>query len=365
MSKTGLRSYISLMEDPRIDRKKLHQLEDIVFITIAAVLSGAESWNEIELFGKQKKPWLSTFLALPNGIPSHDTFNRFFSILDPLEFESCFRNWVDSLAKVYAGDIVAIDGKTIRGSRGKGVHSAAHLVSAWSKHNQLIIGQIQVDQKSNEITAIPVLLEKLLLEGSIITIDAMGCQKEIARKIRSKRADYVLAVKENQGELLDDILDSFKMLPVDQTVSDLDFGHGRIETRVCSVISDLSLIEKPHLWKSLSTIIRIESHRHIKSTGITQSQTRYYISSLEAKAEVFQQAIRSHWSIENNLHWSLDVVFNEDANRKRARNAAFNFSLVNRVALSLLKKDQMKIGLKAKRLLAGWDNEYLLSVLGF
>lgn len=363
--KIGLRSYISSMKDPRIDRRKLHQLEDIVFITIAAVLSGAESWNEIELFGKQKKAWLSGFLALPNGIPSHDTFNRFFSILDPLEFESCFSDWVQSLSRVYSGDIVAIDGKTIRGSRGKGVHTAAHLVSAWSKNNQVVIGQIQVDQKSNEITAIPALLDKLLLEGSIITIDAMGCQKEIARKIRSKRADYVLAVKENQGDLLEDILDSFKMLPVDQAVNDLDFGHGRIETRVCSVISDLSLIEKPHLWKSLSSIVRIESQRFIKSTGVTQTQTRYYISSLEAQPEVFQQAIRSHWGIENNLHWSLDVAFNEDANRKRARNAAFNFSIVNRVALSLLKKDQTKIGLKAKRLLAGWNNDYLLNVIGF
>lgn len=365
MNKDGLRSYISSMKDPRIDRKKLHQLEDIVFITIAATLSGAESWNEIELFGNQKKQWLSGFLALPNGIPSHDTFNRFFGMLDPIEFESCFSEWVNSLAKVYSGDIVSIDGKTIRGSRGKGVHSAAHLVSAWSKNNQVVLGQIQVDQKSNEITAIPVLLDKLLLEGTIITIDAMGCQKEIAKKIRSKRADYVLAVKENQGDLLEDILDSFKMLPANQTVSDIDFGHGRIETRTCSVISDLSLIEKPHLWKSFSSMVRIKSQRYIKSTGVTQSQTRYYISSLEANAEVFQQAIRSHWSIENNLHWSLDVVFNEDGNRKRARNAAFNFSLINRIALNIIKKDQTKLSMKAKRLLAGWNNEYLLSLLGF
>lgn len=325
MGNANLRSYISLMKDPRINRKKLHQLEDIVFITIAAVLSGAESWNDIELYGNQKKDWLSSFLALPNGIPSHDTFNRFFGALDPMEFEKCFSEWVQSLAKIYPGDVVAIDGKTIRGSRGRGFHSAAHIVSAWSQNNQMILGQIKVDQKSNEITAIPVLLDSLLLEGSIVTIDAMGCQKEIARKIRTKRAEYILAVKENQSELLDDILDSFKMLPSDQTVDHLDFGHGRIENRTCSIITDLSLIEKPQSWKSLSTIIRIESQRYIKSTGVTQSQTRYYISSLDASAEVFQKAIRSHWSIENNLHWSLDVIFNEDANRKRARNAAFNF----------------------------------------
>lgn len=188
------------MKDHRINRKKLHQLEDIVFITIAAVISGANSWNEIELFGKHKKEWLSSFLSLPNGIPSHDTFNRFFATLDPQAFEQVFTNWMKSLVEKYPGDIIAIDGKTIRSSKGKGFHSATHIVSAFSSHNQLIMGQLQVDQKSNEITAIPKLLDALLLEGCIVTIDALGCQKEIAKKIRSSKADYVLTVKENQAE---------------------------------------------------------------------------------------------------------------------------------------------------------------------
>lgn len=353
------------MKDHRIDRKKLHLLEDIVFITVAAVISGAASWNEIELFGKHKKEWLATFLALPNGIPSHDTFNRFFASLDPLVFEQVFTNWVNSLAEKYPGDIIAIDGKTIRGSKGKDFHSSTHVVSAFSSHNQLIMGQLQVDQKSNEITAIPKLLDALLIEGSVVTIDAMGCQKEIAKKIRSRKAEYVLMVKQNQPELLDDVKDSFKMLPHDDFTESLDFGHGRIETRKCAVITDLSLIEKPTLWKSLTSIVRIESERYIKSTGVTQSETRYYISSLCADAGQLLHAIRSHWAIENNAHWSLDVAFNEDSSRKRARNAAMNFSIINRLALNMIKKEDSKMGLKAKRLLAGWSQEYILKILKF
>lgn len=353
------------MKDHRIDRKKLHLLEDIVFITIAAVISGAASWNEIELFGKHKKDWLASFLSLPNGIPSHDTFNRFFASLDPEVFEQVFTSWVNSLVEKYPGDIIAIDGKTIRGSKGKGFHSATHVVSAFSIHNQLIMGQLQVDQKSNEITAIPKLLDALLINGSVVTIDAMGCQKEIAKKIRSRQADYVLMVKENQSELLDDIKDSFKMLEHDDYNESLDFGHGRIETRKCAVITDLSLIEKPTLWKSLTSIVRVESERYIKSTGVTQSETRYYISSLCADANQLLHAIRSHWGIENNAHWSLDVAFNEDSSRKRARNAAMNFSIINRLALNMIKKEESKMGLKAKRLLAGWSQEYILKVLKF
>lgn len=365
MENCDLMKYLSTMKDPRIERKKLHQLEDIVFITIAAVISGAESWNEIELYGIQKIGWLSSFLSLPHGIPSHDTFNRFFAALDPTEFEHCFSTWVKSLAETYPGDLVAIDGKTVRGSRGKDFHSATHIVSAWSNHNQMIMGQIKVDQKSNEITAIPQLLDALLIEESIVTIDAMGCQKEIAKKIRSKKAEYILTVKENQPDLLDDIRDSFKMIEHVDFTENIDFGHGRIEIRKCAVISDLSLIEKPTLWKSLSSIVRIESERHTKSTGKTQTETRYYISSLYTGADQILKAIRSHWEIENKVHWSLDVAFNEDGSRKRAGNAATNFSVINRLALNLLKKDDMKIGIKSKRLLAGWSPEYIFKVLNF
>lgn len=358
-------AYFASMKDPRINRKKLHLIEDIAFITIAAVLSGAKSWNDVEDYGNTKKEWLSSFLSLPNGIPSHDTFNRVFSALDPSVFEDCFMQWVNSMLKKYPGEVVAIDGKTIRGSRKKDFHSATHVVSAWSNTNQLVIGQIQVDNKSNEITAIPKLLESLLLEGNIVTIDAMGCQVEIAKKIRSKKADYILAVKENQPELLDDIRDSFKMIQPEQTSEHLDFGHGRIETRKCSVIHDLSLLGHPTRWKSLTSIIKIESESYSKADQKTQKETRYYISSLLDTAENFLSHVRSHWGIENKLHWSLDVAFNEDASRKRAGNAAMNFSMVNRIALNILKKNQEPISIKRKINRAAWDNQFLFELLKF
>lgn len=365
MNTSNIMHYLSGMKDPRINRKKLHLIEDIAFIAIAAVLSGAESWNDIEDYGKTKKEWLNSFLSLPNGIPSHDTFNRVFSAIDPSVFEECFMQWVNSLLKKYPGEVVAIDGKTIRGSRKKDFHSATHVVSAWSNTNQLVIGQIQVDNKSNEITAIPKLLDSLLLEGNIVTIDAMGCQVEIAKKIRSKKADYILAVKENQSELLDDIRDSFKMIQPELTSEHLDFGHGRIETRKCRIINDLSLLGNPTRWKSLTSIIQIESERYSKTHQTTQKETRYYISSLLDTAENFLTHIRSHWGIENNLHWSLDVAFNEDSSRKRAGNAAMNFSMVNRIALNVLKSNQEPISMKRKRNRAGWDNEFLFELLNF
>ena len=352
----NIRQYLSQMKDPRIERRKLHVLDDIVFITIAAVLSGAETWNDIELYGKLKKEWLSTFLKLTNGIPSHDTFNRFFSALDSQEFEKCFLLWVKSLSEKYPDDVVSIDGKTMRGSRNGDFKSATHIVSAWSEANNLILGQLKTDQKSNEITAIPELLNALLLEGCIVTIDAMGCQKEIAKKIIGKNADYVLAVKENQSDLLDDIQDSFRILKPNDVFEDTDYGHGRIETRKCSLINDLSLVEKSSSWKSLSSILKVESTRYFKANGKTQTETRYYISSLANDAEKVGTAIRSHWGIENKVHWTLDVAFKEDQSRKRAGNSAHNFSIINRIALNLLKNDKTKIGIRGKRLGAGWGS---------
>lgn len=365
IAKLNIRQYLSRMKDPRIERKKLHLLEDIVFITIAAVLSGAESWNDIELYGKVKKEWLSSFLVLKHGIPSHDTFNRFYAALDPKEFEECFLLWIKSLTEKYPGDIVSIDGKTMRGSRGAGFNSATHIVSAWSDSNKLVLGQIKTDQKSNEITAIPELLKALLLEGCIVTIDAMGCQKEIARKILTKKADYVLAVKNNQPELMDDIQDSFRILKPNDVFKHIDYDHGRIETRKCFLINDLTLIDKSSSWKSLGSIIKIESERYFKATGKTQTETRYYISSIASNAEKVAIAIRSHWGIENKVHWTLDVAFNEDKSRKRAGNAAHNFTIINRIALNLLKNDDTKIGIRGKRLGAGWSGEFLFKLLKF
>ena len=355
-------SYFSEMNDPRIDRTRRHNFEDIIFIAIASVLSGVESWNEMQQYGEMKKDWLESFLELPHGIPSHDTFNRFFASLDSEVFESSFLNWVKSIHKKTDGEVISIDGKTMRGSRSQGCKSATHIVSAWADQNELVLGQLKVNEKSNEITAIPKLLEALLLEGCIVTIDAMGCQKNIAKKIVKKKADYVLAVKENQKELFEDIKDSFRVLPPEDYHEELDYGHGRIETRKCSIITDLSLVECASKWEGLSSIIRIERERLLKSTGKKETETSVYISTLTS-AESIASSIRKHWGIENKVHWVLDVAFNEDLSRKRAGNAAKNFTNLNRIALNLLKQDKTKIGIKGKRKMAGWNNDFIIRLI--
>lgn len=363
-TKSSVLSFFASLPDHRIDRTKLHLAEDIVFISIASVLCGADTWDEMEDFGHSKMEWLKTILTLPNGIPSHDTFNRFFTNLNPDAFEKCFLEWTKHIVKQSAGKVISIDGKTIRGSRGKGNKSAIHMVSAWVEENQITLGQIQVEDKSNEITAIPVLLDALLISGSIVTIDAMGCQVNIAKKIISKSADYLLAVKANQLELFEDIQDSFRMLKPIDVYEDIDYGHGRVETRICSLIEDFSLIDKAHRWPQLNSIVRVQAERYHKATHKTENETRYYITSAKSDATTIGRCVRSHWGIENSLHWVLDVAFLEDKNRKRAGNAAHNASLLNRIALNLLKKEKTsKRSVKGKRLKAGWDNDYLLAVL--
>jgi predicted transposase YbfD/YdcC len=309
--------------------------------------------------------WFKGFLKLPSGIPSHDTFNRVISALDPAEMEKGFGEWVVSIARLTAGEVVAIDGKALCGTREGGKKTLVHMVSAWASANNLVLAQRKVDDKSNEITAIPKLLAALELSGTVVTIDAMGCQRSIAANIVDKRADYILAVKENQGHLLEEIEDSFQMLTADAVAEEVDCGHGRVEQRRCSVIADLSLIEKASEWASLQGLVRIESERYHKATGKTEREIRYYITSLKPDAGRLNRAIRQHWSIENKLHWALDVSFGEDLDRKRQKNAAQNFSLLNRIALNLLKQDKTcKLGIKGKRLKAGWDNDYLLQLLG-
>jgi predicted transposase YbfD/YdcC len=357
--------YFAELSDPRVERTREHLLEEILLMAIAAVLSGAGSWNEIEDYGKAKRAWFKGFLKLPGGIPSHDTFNRVISGLDPAEMERSFSDWVVSIAKLTAGEVVAIDGKALCGTREAGKKTLVHMVSAWASANNLVLAQRKVDDKSNEITAIPRLLDALELSGTVVTIDAMGCQRSIAANIVDKKADYILAVKENQGHLLAEIKDSFQMLAADATAEEIDCGHGRVEQRRCSVIGDLSLLEKASEWASLQGLVRIESERYHKVTGKTEREIRYYITSLKPDAGRLNRAIRQHWSIENRLHWALDVSFGEDLDRKRAGNAAQNFSLLNRIALNLLKQDKTcKLGIKGKRLKAGWDNEYLLHLLG-
>jgi predicted transposase YbfD/YdcC len=240
------------------------------------------------------------------------------------------------------------------------------MVSAWSSANNLVLGQVKVNEKSNEITAIPELIENLAIEGSVITIDAMGCQKKIAKCIIYKKADYVFGLKENQADLLEEVVDEFRFSPIEQTSTDLDFGHGRIETRVCSVIKNFDLISAHKEWKGMTSIVRIESKREFKGKDKIEKSVRYYISSLNASSERFQEIIRSHWAIENKLHWTLDVSFGEDKNRKSTTNAAQNFSLINKIALNLAKKESSKkIGVKSKLKIAGWDENYLLKILGF
>ena len=357
-------NYFSNLTDPRVERTKDHLLDDIIFIAIASVICGAESWNDMENYGKSKEPWLNGFLQLPNGIPSHDTFNRVFSTLDPEELETCFLDWVKSVAQITKGEVVSIDGKSIRGSKEKGSKSIVHMVSAWANANHMVLGQVKVDEKSNEITAIPKLLEVLVLEGCIVTIDAMGCQKEIAKKIIKKGADYILAVKGNQGSLEEGAKDTLKFAKPFDEDEHLDSGHGRIETRKCYLYNDFSHIDEPSKWKDLKAIVKIKAERYIKSTGQTQKETRLYITSCKGSAKVINSAIRAHWGVENSLHWVLDVSFGEDASRKRDGHSAQNFSILNRIALNLVKNEHSKKrSVKGKRLDAGWDNDYLLKIM--
>jgi predicted transposase YbfD/YdcC len=357
--------YFSELRDPRVERTREHLLEEILLMALAAVLSGAGSWNEIEGYCKAKFLWLKGFLTLPGGIPSHDTFNRVISALDPAELEKGFAAWVGSIAKLTAGEVVAIDGKALCGTREPGKATLVHMVSAWASANNLVLAQRRVDEKSNEITAIPKLLDALTLSGTVVTLDAMGCQKSIAEKIVAKQADYILAVKDNQGHLLEEIKDSFRMLEADAVAEEIDCERGRVEHRRCSVIADLSLVEKASEWASFKGLVRIEAERYHKTTGKTERETRFYITSLKPDAERLNRAIRQHWGIENKLHWALDVSFGEDLDRKRAANAAQNFSVLNRIALNLLQQDKTtKLGIKGKRLKAGWDNGYLLQMLG-
>lgn len=352
--------------DSRIDRTKKHKLIDILFITMAAVICGCDEWEEIESYGEKKEKWLRKYLELPNGIPSHDTINRTISAIDPKVMQDRFVEWVRGIAELSKGEVVNIDGKRLRGSGQDGKESIVHMVSAWSDANNMVLGNYKVDDKSNEITAIPKLLEMLDLSDCIITIDAMGCQKEIAGKIIEKKAHYILAVKENQSRLLDDIKEAFKHEKDTAISMDVqsNLGHGRIEKRSCRVITDMDWVCKSPDWKGLSSIVEITAERTDKKTGNYQKEKRYYISDLLHTAKEFNNCIRSHWSIENKQHWLLDVAFNEDQSRKRAGNAAENFGTINRLALNIIKSDtSVKASVKRKRKMAGWDDRYLENLI--
>lgn len=363
-SNDNLIRIFSRIEDPRSHINRLHNFIDILLIGVISVLSGAETWKQMVGFAKSKEDFLKTFLELPNGIPSEDTINRVFSSIDSEQFELYFIQWVSSIADLSKGQI-AIDGKTIRGAKEHGKKSPIHMVSAWACEVNMVLGQVKTEEKSNEITAIPRLLDILDVSDNIVSIDAMGTQKEIAKKIIEKKANYILAVKDNQPQLLEDIQDEFRFYKPSSVNTTQDVDHGRIETRICSVISDFQFIKNDNDWANLRRIIKVESTREFKnSSKETEKATRYYISSAQEKAEKFQSVIRSHWAIENKLHWTLDVAFNEDASRKRAGNAAQNYSILLKIALNLLKNEKTeKQGVKGKRLKAAWDNQYLLKLL--
>lgn len=362
----NFKSIFSKMDDPRSDINKLHRLDDILLIGIISVICAADTWKDMETYARAKEDFLRSFLDLPNGIPSDDTFNRVFSSIDPEQFESCFMGWVSGLADLTDGEVIPIDGKTLRGSRSNGKKSLFHMVSAWASDNNMVLGQVKVCEKSNEITAIPKLLELIAIKDCVITIDAMGCQEHIAKTNVGQGADYILAVKDNQKRLHRDIEDEFRFGKAIGTHIHDDLGHGRIETRSCSVINTFDFIENTDKWTKLKSIIKIESIREFKNSARSkETATRYYISSLENSAEAFQKMIRLHWGIENKLHWVLDVAFSEDASRKRAGNAAQNFSILSKIALNLLRQDkQTKQGLKGKRLKAAYDNNYMTKILG-
>ncbi len=363
-----LLDYFADVTDPRVERTKLHKLEDILAIAICATICGADGWTEIAFFGECKQKWLKTFLELKNGTPSDDTFRRVISALQPEEFEACFQRWTKDLLKKY-NDIIAIDGKTLRRSqdnvKGK---SAIHLVSAWACENKLVFGQIATDEKSNEITAIPKLLEMLVLDGSVVTIDAMGCQKKIAEKITDKNADYIFSLKGNHGTLhkevkifMDDAIASSDNCDYD---CNTDSGHGRVEIRNVWYSENVQWIQDLKEWPGLSSLVTVESRRTIGDK--TTSERRYFISSLSGiDAESIGQMIRSHWGVENKLHWSLDVSFDEDDCRIRKGFGAENVSRLRRIALNLLKHEKTaKCGIKIKRHKAGWDEKYLEKLLG-
>lgn len=357
----------SSIQDNRREITKFYELNDILLMAVIAVLCGADSWNDIEEYCIAKEQWLTKLLDLKHGIPSHDTFNRVISGIDHKEFERCFSLWATGLMQQSGNkEIINLDGKTLRGAKVKG-KSMIHTVNAWACRNNIALGQLKTNEKSNEITAIPELLDLLFLEESIVTIDAMGCQKDIAKKIIEKEADYVLAVKDNQSTLLEQIKDEFNFGKNADVFEDIDLGHGRIETRKCSVLTDFQFIEPNNGWENLQSVIKIESVREFKNSDKpTEKAERFYIASLNAGAEDFNQIIRSHWSVENKLHWSLDVTFDEDHDRKRAGNASQNFSILNKIVLNLLKNEKtLKVGIKGKRLKAGWDNNYLKKVINF
>lgn len=359
--------YFRKLKDPRRAHRRLHLLQDIIVIALCAVIAGAQDWQEIETFGRKRRDWLKRFLQLPNGVPAHDTFERVFDRLSPQAFHACFRAWVQAIQEALSIKHVAIDGKTLRGS-GSAKLGPLHVVSAWATAQRLSLGQMAVDEKSNEITAIPALLEMLDLQGALVTIDAMGCQKVIAQKVVAGGGDYILAVKENQGHLLADIQQAlidawekdFAGLEHD-TYETRERGHGREEYRCYTVLHNTAGLRHAEAWAKLTTIGMCYSERTVR--GVSSEEVRYFIGSKKADARVYGEALRNHWGIENALHWQLDVTFDEDQNRVSKRNAAENLALLRRLVLSLVQAHPAKLSIAKKRFAAALDPDFLEEIL--
>lgn len=363
--------HFDTLVDPRIQRCQRHKLGDILFLAVAAMLGGANDFVAMQKFGHAKRAWLDKFLELPNGIPSHDTLGRVFALLDSEQFIQCFINWVQTIHEVTEGEVIAVDGKTARASldRPSG-KNPLHVVSAWASANRVVLGEVMVDDKSNEITAIPKLLQMLELRGAIVTIDAMGCQKEIAAKVRERGADYVLTAKGNQEHLEEDIQSYFRQLDEGSkrnrrksSNQKRSRGHGREEIRWCDAVPVPKTIRQQEEWKDLKSIGRVT--RWWKDKDGEHSEVRYFISSLPADVKVLSRAILTHWGVENGLHWVLDMYFAEDRSRARLENAAANLAVLRRWLITLLRQDTtLKDGIEKKRLQAGWNEKILEGILG-
>jgi predicted transposase YbfD/YdcC len=360
-------AFFAKLKDPRRAHRRLHRLQDIIVIALCAVIAGAQDWQEIETFGRKRHDWLKRFLELPHGIPSHDTFERVFDRLQPQAFQACFREWVRAVSDTLRIKHVAIDGKTLRGS-GSAQLGPLHLVSAWATAQRLSLGQVAVDSKSNEITAIPALLELLDLTGALVSIDAIGCQKEIAAQIVAGGGDYILTVKDNQPHLLEDIQACFERA-LDEDFAGWEYdtyetrqrGHGRTEYRCYTVLYPTDGIRHRAEWAGLTAIGLCHSERTV--AGQTTGEARYFIGSKRAGARVYGRALRNHWGIENSLHWQLDVTFREDDNRVTHRNAAENLALLRRLTLSLLHAHPAKLSIAKKRFAAALDPDFLEEIL--
>lgn len=365
----SIRHHFSSMNDPRRDNSR-HNLLDVITISICAIISGASGFSQIQEFGKAKYEWFKEFLELPHGIPSHDTIGRIFARLDPNELREAFIDWVSAISSLVVGEVIPIDGKTLRRSfdndAGK---SAIHMVSAWASSSGIVLGQIKTDEKSNEITAIPELIKSLEIEGCIISTDAMGCQKKIAEAIVDKNGDYVFGLKGNHGTMANDVelffqdylknnLSGFNI----DTSETIEKDHGRLEIRRYWTTSDIDWLQGKDAWKKFRTICMVE--REVHANGKISKETGYYIGSIPSDAKLFGRAVRSHWGVENSLHWVLDVSFREDESRIRKDNAPENLAILRHLALNMIKKEtSTKKSIRMKQLRAGWDNEYLKKIL--